>query len=76
MNRLPELIAAYLSMDAFARNVILDSAKAYALARPNSAPRAQLRVLPRPLDDHPVLNGGRNAHQKDLVGVSCETVDK
>ena len=76
MNRLPELIAAYLSMDAFARNVILESAKAYALARPNSASRAQLRILPRPLNDHPVLNGGRDTQKKDLIGVSCETVDK
>jgi hypothetical protein len=53
MHRLQELITAYLAMDSFARNVIIESAQEYARARPYSSPRGKLRPLPRPLDYHP-----------------------
>ena len=74
MNRLPELIAAYVAMDQFARDVIVDSAKAYAQARARSATRGQLRAFPRPLNDHATPDGISNAQKKGLVCVSSEPV--
>ena len=74
MNRLPELIAAYVAMDQFARDVIVESAKAYAQSRARSAARGQLRAFPRPFNDHSSSDGISNAQKKGLVCVSSETV--
>ena len=74
MNRLPELIAAYVAMDQFARDVIVESAKAYAQARARSATRGQLRAFPRPFNDHSAPDSIGNAQKKGLVCVSGETV--
>jgi len=74
MNRLPELIAAYVAMDQFARDVIVESAKAYAQARARSAPRGQLRAFPRPLNNHAAPDSVSDAQKERLVCVSSETV--
>lgn len=76
MDRLPELIAAFMAMDHFARNVIVDSAIAYARARAYSSPRGQLRSLPRSLDDHPAPDGVGDTQKEGLIGVGSEPIDE
>lgn len=76
MDRLPELIAAYLAMDHFARSVIVDSAIEYARARAYSGSRGQLRSLPRPLNDHPAPDGVGDTQEESLVGIGGESIDE
>jgi len=76
MNRLPELIIAYLSMDTFARNVIVDAAKTYARTRPFSPPRAELRLLPRSLNNHSAPDGIGDSEKKSLVSISSHAIDE
>lgn len=76
MNRLPELIAAYLAMDHFARNIIVESAKTYALTRPYSGSRGQLRVFPGALNNHPTPDGISNAQKECLVSSDGDPIDE
>jgi hypothetical protein len=76
MNRLPELIAAYLAMDQFARNIIVESAKTYAISRPYSSARGKLRPIPSPLNYHPSSDSIRDTQEKCLVGVDGSSVDE
>lgn len=76
MDRLPELIAAFLAMDHFARNIIVDSARAYAQTRPFLRPRGQLRSIPSSLDDHPAPDSVGDTQEECLVGVGSEPVDE
>lgn len=76
MDRLPELIAAFLAMDHFARNVIVDSARTYAQMRPFLRPRGQLRSIPSSLDDHPASDGVGDTQEECLVGVCGVSVDE
>lgn len=76
MHRLPELIAAYLAMDQFARDVIVESAKEYAQQRALSSSRGKLRTLPRPLNNHSSSDSVGHPQEKSLVGVGSHAVDE
>ena len=76
MHRLQELITAYMAMDYFARDVIIESAKKYAEARALSSSRGKLLSLPRPLNYHPSPDRVSDPQEESLVGVGCHTVDE
>ena len=76
MRRISELIASYLAMDSFARDVFLASAKVYARTRPAlRGRRKRLLAAPRPLDHHPAPDGISDPNQELLVSERSRPVD-